>query len=120
MRPPVSVYLAALVRRLTTICSSRVGSASSRKRPRSSETVELVLPLLDERADRSRRHWSRIGASVDELLAELDLAAGDPGDVEQVVDQPGEVLDLPLDDVRRPVEVAPASSRAVGDAARRC
>ena len=32
-------------------------------------------------------------------LAELDLAAVDAGDVEQVVDQPGQVADLPLGDV---------------------
>ena len=37
-------------------------------------------------------------------LAELDLAAGDAGDVEQVVDQPGQVPDLPLDDVLGPVD----------------
>ena len=36
---------------------------------------------------------------------EPDLAPADAGDVEQVVDQPGELVGLPLDDVAAPGEL---------------
>ena len=42
---------------------------------------------------------------VEGLLVELDLAAGDPRDVEEVVDEPDHLLDLPVDHVARPAEV---------------
>ena len=65
---------------------------------------EVVPPLVDERPGRlDRLVEDRPG--VDELLAEPDLPAGDAGDVEQVVDEPGELPDLPLDDVARPAAV---------------
>ena len=73
------------------------------------DASSVVLPLLDERPDgldglvEDRR-------GVDDLRPEADLAAGDPGDVEQVVDEPGEVLDLPLDDVHGPGSIAPRPS----------
>ena len=44
-------------------------------------------------------------ASSIALLAQLQLVAGDAGDVQQVVDQPGQVLDLPLDHVAAPAEL---------------
>ena len=43
------------------------------------------------------------GGQLDALRPELDLAAADPRDVEQVVDQPRELPDLPLDDLAAPV-----------------
>ena len=42
----------------------------------------------------------------DQLAAEHDLAPGDPRDVEQVVDEPGHVPDLPAHELDRPVEVS--------------
>ena len=42
---------------------------------------------------------------VEELLLEANLAAGDPRDVEQVVDQADELPHLPLDDVLGEVDV---------------
>ena len=48
---------------------------------------------------------------VDRRLAELDLALGEPGDVEQVVEQPGHVPDLPLGDLERLAE--PPGRRAL-------
>ncbi len=39
-----------------------------------------------------------------DLLAQADAAAGDAGDVEQVVHQPGQVLDLPLHHLARGLE----------------
>ena len=49
--------------------------------------------LLDDRPD------------VHDLLLELDLPARDAGDVQQVVDEPGQVLHLAFDDLRRPFMV---------------
>ena len=104
MRPPASVYFAALVRRLTRICSSRIGSASSRRPPLIERDAQLVLPLLQERAD-GLDGTADDRREVERLLPEADLPPGDAGDVQQVVDQPGEVLHLPLDDLLRPFEV---------------
>ena len=42
---------------------------------------------------------------VHELPPEVDLALADPGDVEQVVHQPGHLLDLMLDHSRGPLEL---------------
>ena len=49
-----------------------------------------MLPLLDERPH-GLDGVADDGAGVDEFLAELDLALGDAGDVQQVVDEVGEV-----------------------------
>ena len=65
-----------------------------------------VPPLVDERPGRLDR-LVEDRARVDEVLPEPDLAAGDPGDVEQVVDEPDELPDLPLDDVARPSRGSP-------------
>ena len=54
MRPPSSVYLAALLSRFTTTCSSRVGSACTQTGSRAGVTVSSCLRLLDQRAGRSR------------------------------------------------------------------
>ena len=100
-------------------CSSRVGSASSQTAPRRCETSARASAPR-RAAGPPRRRWRRPAASVEPLLPELDLAAGDPGDVQQVVDQPGEVLDLPLDDVLGPVDGAPAVARPRRAGRRRC
>ena len=55
-----------------------------------------VMPLLEQVA----RHLDRLGGDVgqvDDLAPQLDLAARDLRDVEQIVDQAGQVVDLPLD-----------------------
>ncbi len=44
-------------------------------------------------------------AGIDELPFQADLPAGDPGDVEQVIDQPGELPRLTVDDVLREIDV---------------
>ena len=106
MCPPFSLYFAALFRRLTTICSSRVGSASTQRFPRSIETSSVCfrssmsgLTVADGAVeDRGR---------VEHVPPELDLPAGDAGDVQQVVDEPRQVLHLPRDDLHRPVDVLP-------------
>ena len=105
MCPPFSLYLAALFRRFTTTCSSRVGSTFDPEVPAVDRELERVLPLLDERPRPWRRHSSRIGVRSSTSRLQLDLAAADAGDVQQVVDEPRQVLHLPGDDLHRPVDV---------------
>ena len=52
---------------------------------------------------------------LDRLLLEHDLAAGDPRDVEQVVDHPRHLLDLVLDHLDRPLEVGAAQALDLHD-----
>ena len=77
--------------------SSRVASASSQIGSSGSDTISSWLAPADSsartvsiapRTDRRQLHA---------LLAQLDLAPGDPRDVQQVVDQAGQVVDLTLD-----------------------
>ena len=58
--------------------------------------LQRVPPRLDQRARDSTAARCAIGARSTALLAQLDLAAGDPRDVQQVVDQPGQVPHLAL------------------------
>ena len=101
--PPLSVYLAALVSRFRTICSTRVGVDVDRQRaPSRSTTLSVCLrSSMSGRADSIA--WSRIEPRVHAMLSEPNLAARDAGDIEQVVDEPDELSHLPLDDVARPV-----------------
>ena len=64
-----------------------------------------MLPLLDERPDGLDGVVEDGGVASMSSFCEVDLAPGDAGDVEQVVDEAGEVLDLPVDDVPAPFEV---------------
>src|SRR5205823_1993191 len=59
---------------------------------------DAVATLVDKRAHALDRALDN-GAQEERLLAKLDLAARYARDVEQVVDQPSHVLDLPLDDL---------------------
>ena len=67
----------------------RVGLQPDRRR-RAGATVSVVAAVVDRRPEppRPRGRRPRPGPR---LLAELDLAPADPGDVQQVVDQPGQV-----------------------------
>ena len=62
-----------------------------------------MLPLLDERPD-GLDGTVEDRADVDDFLAKLNFPSADAGDVEQVVNEPGELFDLPLDDLRGPLE----------------
>jgi hypothetical protein len=60
--------------------------------------LDLMISLLENRTrhlERSHHHLS----DLDALLAQLDLSARDARDVEQIVDQPHEMRDLPFDDL---------------------
>ena len=58
---------------------------------------QRVVALLEQRAGHLDRFRDHLG-HLDDLGLQLDAAAGDAGDVEQVVHQAREVVDLPLDD----------------------
>jgi hypothetical protein len=64
---------------------------------------QLVGTALDQGADPFDGALED-GAQVHDLLPQADAAAGDAGDVEQVVHQPGEVLDLALHHLARGLE----------------
>src|SRR3569832_2371692 len=104
MVPPTSVYFAALVSRLENTCASRMGSASRRCGSLgwcsscvwcralfcgcvlSFSSCFRVVTGLDQRAcavDHALNHCGEIDA----LLAQLELAARDAGDLEQIVQQ---------------------------------
>ena len=76
----------------------RTGSASSRIGRSGALTVKPMAPLLHQRPDALGGPLGQ-GRQLDPLGAEPDLAVRQPGDVQQVVDQPGHVPDLPLDHV---------------------
>ena len=59
--------------------------------------LQRVVPLFEQRAGHLDRFRDHLG-HLDDLGLELDAAAGDAGDVEQVVDQPREMVHLALDD----------------------
>ena len=101
MRPPGSVYLAALLSRLPSTCASRAGSASSRTGSRRQRDRQA----RGGGASISGRGWSRPRArrpapGRPRSLRSWILPPRDAGDVQQVVDQPDQVLHLPLDDRR--------------------
>ena len=96
----------ALFSRFQRTCSSRVGSASRRIGSSGRSTVNSwPRSSSADRTDLDRAPDHR--GQVDDLLAELDLAPADPGDVHQVVDQPGEVDHLPLG--HRPLGLDPSA-----------
>ena len=95
MRPPGSVYLALLVSRLPKTWASRVRSASRKTGSGGSETVSSCpAASISGRAVSTAllTHVRQQHAGP----AQLHLVAVDAGDVEQVVDQPHHVPELPL------------------------
>ena len=104
MRPPGSVYFAALLSRLPSTCVRRVRSPSTSSASSRHLHHELVPLLGDERLnglDRARDDR----ADRQPLAAEIDVAARDARDIQQIVHEPRQVLHLPLDHVARPGEL---------------
>ena len=64
----------------------------------------MVLALIDERSDGLDRLLDD-RFDVQQLVPQLDLAVDDARDVEQVVDEPTQMLDLPLNDLLAPAQV---------------
>ena len=94
-RPPDGVNLAALVRRLSTICEMRVASASRSNGVAGISSVRLTPAAGQLRLRRFNGAFDD-RAQVDAFLAQRQLAASDAADVHQVVDQPHQLQDLPL------------------------
>ena len=60
----------------------------------------------NHRAEAARLHGQLDDAvELDRLFLEHDRSTGDPGNIEEVVDDPGHVLDLLGDDVDRPTQI---------------
>ena len=74
--PPLSLYLVALLSRLTTICSRRVGSALTQRLSAIDRDVQRMFPLVGERLDRLDGTFQDRGR-VDDVVAKLDLAEVD-------------------------------------------
>src|SRR5271166_1237927 len=70
---------------------------------------KLVLPVVDDVADDGDRAGND-RPEFHRLFAETDLALRDAGDIEQVIDQAGEVLDLAFDDLFGPGNTIPVAS----------
>jgi hypothetical protein len=68
-----------------------------RDRPDRRDEVQLEPGRLDQRPARLNGRLDNVG-QVDPGLPQLQLAGRDPGQVEQIVHQPGELPGLPLDD----------------------
>ena len=95
-----AVYFAALFSRLPKTCASRTRSPRRTHRPAGRHRDGQRVPAGPRSAaGRSRRPGRRPRRGPAAPAQLDDLAAGDPGDVQQVVDQPGQVLHLALDHV---------------------
>ena len=112
--PPSPVYFAALFRTFERTWESRTWSASIHTGSAGSSTAKLGSSAsINGRLVSTA--WDNDLSDVDRLFAELDLAAGDPRDVEQVVDQADHLLHLAGDHVARPAEVSAVQSRLLKD-----
>ena len=105
MCPPDGVYLAALVSRFTRICSSRVGSASSRRSVGREREHQLVLPLARRAASRPRRPGGVTGVASMISLRSWILPCVMRETSSRSSMRWAKLLDLPADDVPAPVEV---------------
>ena len=84
---PGSVYFAALVSRFEITCARRSGSPSTARPSGGTSTSSVLAPLLEQRARHLDRRAHDLGQLERARLLQLDLAARDARDVEQVVDQ---------------------------------
>src|SRR5690606_39029865 len=69
---------------------------------------EMVAPLPDERENGLDRPLKYL-LDGDFLSRQVELAGGDPSDVQKVVDQPAQVVELALDDRQGRLELAAAA-----------
>ena len=92
MWPPAGVYLAALSSKLWNTSPSRARSPRTHSggRPRHGQPL---LPLLDQGLDHLHRQLDRF-VHRGQLVSQGELVAHEAGDLQQVLDQPGEVPDL--------------------------
>ena len=98
MRPPGGVYFAAFVSRFDSTCTMRAMSASTVRPLAGTDTSKRVPALDDQRVGHVDGAIDRV-ADLEAAPFELDLAARQARHVEQIVDQPHHVRDLPLEDL---------------------
>ena len=98
MWPPCSVYLAALVSRFTTTCSSRAAIGVQPDGLRRQRHRKFMPALVDQMANSLDRALHN-ATHRDVIKLEVDPAGADPGDVHQVIHQAGQLSHLTLNDV---------------------
>ena len=129
IRPPVALYFAALFSRLAKTWVSRTGSPSTVRGSAGSTTSRSLAALFDQGHARFHRAGEGPG-QIDLLAAQVDRAARDARDLEQVVDETHHLIDLPFDHLadvlgdrvaaaRRPAGCAPSCGWARADCAAR-
>ena len=108
MAPPAGVYFAAFVSRFEMTCAQtrRVRVDRQARRNVDGQHVSAILEQGARDLDGIPDDLGEFG----ERHVQLDLAARDPGHVEQVVDEAGQVHDLALDD--RPLALGDRSRPA--------
>ena len=97
MCPPVGVNFAALFRMFANTWIDAGGIGLERHRLVAQRQREL-LPLLGQQGAADLHRLQQQRGELDGLLAELDLSLADARHVQQIVEQPLHVLDLPRDD----------------------
>ena len=104
MFPPRSMYLAALFKQIGQDLGQPGRVAFEPQgfgRLGNSQAVPAAFDVragdLDGIGDHVRQ--------LDALRLEIDLATADTGDIQQVIDQSGQMLDLAFDDIPGPLEV---------------
>ena len=113
--PPRGVNLAAFCSRLPITCARRVAVAVDPDVGRRRSTPRSSTPLSTNTARWSSTVRRTSSSELEPLALQLDLAAGDARDVEQVVDEPRQVPDLAVDDRLRPARLLAAGRGALED-----
>ncbi len=97
---PGGEYLALLLSRFANTCAMRVASASMKNASRRRAHVQRVPPGFDERPARLDGHAQGDG-EIQLLFAQFQAALRDARNVQQVVDEPHELLQLALEQLTR-------------------
>src|SRR5262249_43527002 len=93
-RPPAGVYFRALSKRFLSTCSSRVASTSTHAGTGHRDLVPARQPGLLQGGHTTTGHPPQL----DRLPLEQDLPGRQTRDVEQVIDQAGQLTSLAADD----------------------
>ena len=104
------MYFAALFKRFSRTCVSRVGSASSTIVSGGNST-DNVCPRFLQMAEFLDRIIN-YRAQLDRLFAELDSSSCDTRHIQQVIDETGHLVNLAVDHFSRPLQVASAGPLA--------
>ena len=106
MDPPTGVYFVALLSRLPKICWSRTGSPITVAGAGPSDMMRRWR-LCSIRGRSVSAACSTARAKVHGLALQLDQAPADAGHVEEIVEQPRQVIGLAPDQAARPIVLRP-------------